>query len=65
VTNIIFNFETSPNTKPKDKKVGRHGTLCPPVWKSGWDTSPVFPTKLHPWTALLGWFKIHTSDTNL
>jgi len=35
VTNITFIFETSPNTKPKEKKCGGHGILCPPVWKSG------------------------------
>jgi len=31
VTNIAFIFETSPNIKPKEKKVGGHGILCPPV----------------------------------
>jgi len=31
VTNTTFIFETSPNTKPKEKKVGGHGILCPPV----------------------------------
>ena len=29
VTNITFVFEASPNAKPKEKKVGRHGILCP------------------------------------
>jgi len=29
VTNITFIFETSPNTKPKEKKVEGHGILCP------------------------------------
>jgi len=27
VTNITFIFETSPNAKPKEKKVGGHGVL--------------------------------------
>jgi len=27
VTNITFIFETSPNTKPKEKKVGGYGIL--------------------------------------
>ena len=31
VTNITFIFETSPNAKPKEKQVGEHGTLCPPL----------------------------------
>jgi len=31
VTNITFIFETSPNTKPEEKKVGGHDILCPPV----------------------------------
>jgi len=30
VTNITFIFETSPNTKPKEKKVGGHGISYPP-----------------------------------
>jgi len=29
VTNIIFIFETSPNTKPKEKKVGGHVPRVP------------------------------------
>jgi len=29
VTNDTFSFETSPNTKPKDKNVGGHGILFP------------------------------------
>jgi len=31
VTNITFIFETSTNTKTKEKKVGGRGILCPPV----------------------------------
>jgi len=31
VTNVTFIVETSPNTKPKENKVGGHGILCPPV----------------------------------
>jgi len=30
VTNITFIFETSPNMKPKEKKVGRTRPPCPP-----------------------------------
>jgi len=29
VTNVTFVFETSPNTKPKEKNVGGHGILFP------------------------------------
>jgi len=47
VTNITFIFETSPNTKSKEKKVGGHGILCPPVWKSGGNVL-VSPTTLRP-----------------
>jgi len=32
VTNITFIFETSPNAKPKEKKVAYY---VPPAWKSG------------------------------
>ena len=39
VTNITFIFETSPNTKPKKKKV-KVGGRTRPVWKSGEDTFP-------------------------
>jgi len=34
MTNITFILETSPNAKPKEKKVGGHGILCPPRLKS-------------------------------
>jgi len=37
VKNITFFFETSPNAKPKEKKVEGHGILCPPCLKKwGW-----------------------------
>jgi len=49
VTNITFIFQTAPNAKPKQKKVGGHRILCPSVWKSGGDTSLVSPTKLRQW----------------
>jgi len=62
VTNITFIFETSPNTKPKEKKLG--GTwhiMSPPSEKVGY-TSPISPTKLHPcnyvmylWLRLIFW----------
>jgi len=48
VTNITFIFETSPNTKPKEKKVGGHGILYPSPAKLGGHV-PVSPTKLCPW----------------
>jgi len=48
-----FIFETSPNTKPKDKKVGGHGILCLPRLKKWGDTSPLSPTKLRPWPTVL------------
>jgi len=43
VTNIAFIFEPSPNSKPKEKKVGGHGVLCHPHLKKWGDTSPVTP----------------------
>jgi len=46
VTNVTFIFETSPNTKPKEKNLGGHSILyphSPPSEKVG-DTSPVSPT---------------------
>jgi len=43
VTNITFIFETSPNTNPKEKKVGGHGILYPPTWKSGGTRLLYFP----------------------
>ena len=52
VTNTTFIFETSPNAKPKEKKVGGHGILCPPRLEKWVDTSPVSPTKLCPWLKL-------------
>jgi len=50
VTNITFIFETSPNTQPKEKKVGGHGIFCPTRLKKWGDTSPASPNKLRPWT---------------
>jgi len=35
-----FFFETSPNTKPKEKKVGDMVYYIPTVWKSGGTRSP-------------------------
>ena len=35
MTNITFIFETSPNTKPKEKKVRDMAYYIPTVWKSG------------------------------
>jgi len=48
VTNITIIFETSPNTKPKEKKVGGHSMLCPPVWKSGGEHVPPVPHQIAP-----------------
>ena len=47
MTNVTFTFETSRNTKPKEKKLEGHGILCPHRLKKWGDTTPVFPTKLH------------------
>jgi len=55
VTNITFIFETSPNTKPKEKKVGVMAYYIPTVWKSGEDTSPVSPTTLRPFVKQICW----------
>jgi len=43
VTNITFVFETSPNTKSKEKKIRGHGILCPPRLKSGGTRHPCPP----------------------
>jgi len=48
VTSNIYNFETSPNTKPKEKKWGDMTYYIPIVWKNGGGTSPVSPNKLRP-----------------
>jgi len=48
VTNITFIFATSPNTKPKEKKVGGYGILCPPPSEKVGEDVPVSPTKLRP-----------------
>jgi len=47
VANITFIFETSLNTKPKEKKVGGHGMLCPPSAKVGGHVSRV-PHQIAP-----------------
>jgi len=49
MTNTTFNFETSPNTKPKEKKVGWHSILYPHRLKKWGDKSPVSPRKLRSW----------------
>jgi len=50
VTNITFIFETSPNTKPKEKKVrGTWHIISPELKKWGDSTASVSPTKLCPW----------------
>jgi len=53
VTNVIFGFETSPNTNPKRKKWGDMAHNVPPSKNVGGDTSPVPPTKLRPWLWML------------
>ena len=45
VTNVTFSFETSPNTKPKDKMWGDMAYYVPPFEKSEEDTSPCPPPK--------------------
>jgi len=44
VTNVIFIFATSPNTKPKEKNVRGTKHIMPRVLKSDRDTLPVSPT---------------------
>jgi len=39
----IFIFASPLNTKPKEKKVGGHGILCPPAWKIGGTRPPCPP----------------------
>jgi len=48
VTNINFVFETSPNTKPKEKKVGDMAYYIPLSEKVEGDMSPVFPHQIAP-----------------
>jgi len=43
-TTLCSIFETSPNEKPKEKKVGGHGILYPHRLKKWGDTFPVSPT---------------------
>jgi len=47
VTNITFIFETSPNTQPKEKKVGGHGILYTSHLKKGGDV-PSVPHQIAP-----------------
>jgi len=48
VTNITFSFETSPNMKPKEKKVGVHDILCPPRLKKWGGHVPRVPHQIAP-----------------
>jgi len=48
MTNITFIFETSPNTKPKEKKVRGHGILCPPRLKKWRGRVPRVPHQIAP-----------------
>jgi len=55
VTNITFVFETSPNTKRKEKKVGDMAYYVLPVWKSG-GHAPRVPHQIAPMVvAILPW----------
>jgi len=45
---ITFIFETSPNTKPKEKKVGGHGILCLPRLKNLRGHVPRVPHQIVP-----------------
>jgi len=50
ITNSTFIFETSPNTKPKKKKVGGYGILSPPHLKKWGTRSPCAPPNCaHDW----------------
>jgi len=69
MTNITFNFKTSPNTQPKEKKVGDMAYYIPPPEKVG-DTSPwtrprghvpVSPTKLRPCNQSSLWSRLQTA----
>jgi len=48
VTNTTFIFETSPNTKPKEKKFGGHSILCPPRLKKWGGHVPLVPHQIAP-----------------
>jgi len=56
VTNITFIFETSPNTNPQEKKVGRTWHIMSLHLKKWGDTSP---TKLYPYLTSL---KVHVKS---
>jgi len=49
VSNITFIFDTSPNTKPKEKKVGGTWHIMSPPSETVVGHVPVSPTKLCPW----------------
>ena len=55
VTNITFIFETSLNTKPKDKKWGEHGILCPPRLKKWGGHVPPVPHQIAPMSTHSQW----------
>jgi len=55
VTNITFIFETSPNTKPKEKKVGDMAYYVPPSEKVR-GTRPLCPRAGLKGTGALGNF---------
>ena len=54
MTNITFIFEASPNTKPKEKKVGGHGILYPPRLKNWAGNVPRVPHQIAP-MILISW----------
>ena len=59
VTNITFIFETSSNTKPREKSGGDIAYYVATVWKSG-GTRPPCPHQIAPMFALISgqpaWF---------
>ena len=63
MTNITFIFETSPNTNPKEKKVGGHGILYPPPEKVGRHV-PCIPHQIAPMRLIMTLVQI-TNYTSL
>jgi len=54
VTNITFIFETSPNTKPKEKNVGGHGISYPPHLRKWGGHVPCVPHQIAPMVIMRG-----------
>jgi len=64
VTKVTFTFETSPNTKPKENKVGEAWCIISPPFKNVEGHVPVNPTKLHPHQRFIIWLQASSKQQN-